>query len=282
MTLTALTPRPSTSRTSDAQAPAGLRVRALHLGERVNTADLASQSLVAQGVVATTPLAYRLGQGLVAVFRFGAVVLCGLTPAEEVATLEALAERVVGRAVKPEEEVVSVVVAPDQDEQITANGAIQLKSASPEHLLIVADVLAKSVALAEDEREVADVLDAIQPFARSLALTGSSNSGRSVILRLIGQALLVQHNVAGSVAVREKPDILWDRPDLGRLYNRLEDEYELVERAEAMGRKIEVITASANALINLKDATRSLRLEVIIIVLILAELVVGLVQLFGR
>jgi uncharacterized Rmd1/YagE family protein len=282
MTLTALTPRPAAGRTAEGQAPAGLRVRALHLGERVNTADLASQSLVAQGVVATTPLAYRLGQGLVAVFRFGAVVLCGLTPAEEVATLEALAERVVGRAARPEEEVVSVVVAPDQDEQITANGAIQLKSAAPEHLLIVADVLAKSVALAEDEREVADVLDAIQPFARSLALTGSSNSGRSVILRLIGQALLVQHNVAGSVAVREKPDILWDRPDLGRLYNRLEDEYELVERAEAMGRKIEVITASANALINLKDATRSLRLEVIIIVLILAELVVGLVQLFGR
>ena len=259
-----------------------LRVRALHLGERINTTDLASQSLVAQGVISTTPLTYRFGAGLVAVFRFGAVVLCGLTPAEETATLEALSDRVVGRAAKPEEEAVSVVVAPDYDEQITASGAIQLKSASPEHLLIVADVLAKSVALAEDEREVADVLDAIQPFARSLALTGSSNSGRGVILRLIGQALLVQHNVAGSVAVREKPDILWDRPDLGRLYNRLEDEYELVERAEAMGRKIEVITASANALINLKDATRSLRLEVIIIVLILAELVVGLVQLFGR
>ena len=43
------------------------------------------------------------------------------------------------------------------------------------------------------------------------------------LLKLLGNALLVQHRVSGRVAVSEKPDVLWDRPDLERLYSRLQD-----------------------------------------------------------
>ncbi len=59
-----------------------------------------------------------------AVFRFGAVVLIGLTQEEERQTLEELAERTTNRAEQPEEEVASVILQPDHDEQITATGAI--------------------------------------------------------------------------------------------------------------------------------------------------------------
>lgn len=278
--------RPSQPRAASAAPPSApaagptriIQAHALLLGDRLNTAGLERE-----GVVATAPFSYRVGEaGLAAIFRYGAVVLFGLDQDEKAKTLDALADRTTSPELKPEEEAVTVVIEPDQDEQITAGGAIQLRAASPERLLIVADVLAKSVALARDEREVTAVFDAIEPFARRLSSTGRPASGRKRILRLIGQALLVQHRVSGRVAVREKPDILWDRPDLERLYGRLEDEYELIERAETLDRKLAVIAASATALIDLKDAARSLRLELIIIVLILAELVVGLVQLFGR
>ena len=62
---------------------------------------------------------------------------------------------------------------------------------------------------------------------------------RREMLRLIGQALGVQHRVSGRVAVDDKPDVLWDRPDLERLYARLEDEYELKERGQTLQRKLE-------------------------------------------
>ncbi|KAB2637726.1 MAG: RMD1 family protein, partial [Verrucomicrobia bacterium] len=195
--------------------------------------------------------------------------------------LAGLHARTTRPAASPEEEAATVIVRPEQAEQITANGAIQVQAASADHLLIIADVLAKSVALARNEREIAAVIDAFEPFARTLAAKGQPGSRRGVILRLIGQALLLQHSVTGSVAVREKPDILWDRPDLERLYSRLEDEYELVERADNMDRRLAVIDSTATALINLKDASRSLRLELIIIVLILAELIVGLLTFFA-
>jgi uncharacterized Rmd1/YagE family protein len=148
-----------------------------------------------------------------------------------------------------------------------------------EKLLVVADALAKSAALAQDERQVAKVFDTVEPWARQLAETGRSPGGRRTMIRLIGSALLVQHRVAERVAVREKPDILWDRPDLERLYARLEDEYELIERAETLARKLELIGETVTVLTDLIDTQRSLRLESIIVGLILAEIALTLFQM---
>jgi len=74
--------------------------------------------------------------------------------------------------------------------------------------------------------------------------------------------------------------VLWDRPDLERLYARLESEYELKERADALGRKLSVVADAAKALTDVIDTERSLRLELIIIALILLEVVIAAVQIF--
>jgi uncharacterized Rmd1/YagE family protein len=122
------------------------------------------------------------------------------------------------------------------------------------------------------------VFEKIEPFALSLANGGRWPAGRAAVLRLIGQSLLAQHRLAGRVAVREKPDILWDRPDLERFYARLEDEYELVERAEDLDRKLSVIGSTAEALLDMLDTSRFLRLEMLVVVLILAELALGVIE----
>ena len=145
--------------------------------------------------------------------------------------------------------------------------------------LVVADALAKTVSLGRDEREVNAVFDVIEPFAGRLAGSGRTPRSRRSMLKLIGQTLLVQHRVSGRVAVGEKPDVLWDRPDLERLYARLEDEYELRERAETLQRKLDVIAETARALTDIIDADRSTRLEVVVVVLILAEILLTLGQI---
>jgi len=75
--------------------------------------------------------------------------------------------------------------------------------------------------------------------------------------------------------------VLWDRPDLERLYARLEDEYELKERASALKRKLDVIVETAHALTDIIDADRATRLEATIVILIVAELIVTLYQIYA-
>lgn len=248
--------------------------RALLVGDRINTAGLERSD-----VYSTAPLCFRVGDGFAAVFRYGVVVLIGLTPLEEDEVLRGLTPRVSQPVETHEEEAVQIRLGREGEEGVGADGAAQLRAFTPEHLLVVADVLAKSTALAHDERQVASVFDTLEPFAGRLAADGRTPGGRQAMLKLIGSALLVQHRVSARVAVQERPDVLWDRPDLDRLYSRLEDEYELTERADTLNRKVEVIGKTATALTDLIDTQRSLRLELIIVLLILAEIFLTLWQM---
>ncbi|MFZ0422973.1 MAG: RMD1 family protein [Xanthobacteraceae bacterium] len=252
--------------------------RALLLGDRIETAGLERSD-----VLSTLPLAFRAGQkGIVALFRYGVAVMVGMSPLEEDEVIRRLDGRVVGPIEPREEETVQIEIAPERDDQIAPSGAIVVKALTTEHTLLIADALATSVVLAHDEKNVATVFGVIQPIAQQLAQYGRTPGGRRAILKHIGNALLVQHRVSGLVAVAEKPDVLWERPDLERLYARLEDEYELKERADVLTRKLTVISDSAKAFADIIDTERSLRLELIIVVLIAVEIVIAGFQLWAR
>ena len=263
--------------TTPDQAPSQITVHALQIGDRINTAGFEGELL------SSTPLAVRVGSnGLAVVFRYGVVVFLGLSVDEEKQFLERLSARAFGRITPHEEEWAKVQVAKEAEEPIPSGGPILVREMSLERLLIVADALAKSVVLARDEREVTNVLDTIEPFARELATSGQTSRSRTALLKLLGNSLLVQHRVSGRVAVGEKPDVLWDRPDLERLYARLEDEYELSERVEALNRKLTVISDTATTLADIIDTTRSLRLEIIIVLLIAFEIVITFYEMYAR
>ena len=251
-----------------------LAARAVVLGERIDTLGLERQD-----AVSTAPLAFRVGDGLAVVFRYGVVVMIGLDPIAEDEILRGILPRVHGARAEREEETVQLSAREDQEEGVGPDGVVRIGALSTDRLLLVADALAKSAALAQDERRITEVFDTVEPWARQVAHAGRSPGGRRAMIRLIGQAVLVQLRLAARVAVREKPDILWDRPDLERLYARLEGEYELTERAETVDRKLHLIGESVTVMTDLIDTQRSLRLEVAVVALILAEIVLTLVQL---
>lgn len=250
-------------------------MRALLLGERIETAGLERSD-----VLSKVPLAFRAGEnGVVALFRYGVAVMVGMSPLEEDEVIGRLDARIISPFRIREEETVQIEVAPDKEDQVAPSGIICVKALTTDHILLIADALATSVILAHDEKSVAAVFDVIQPIARVLAEQGRPPGGRRAILKHIGNALLVQHRISGLVAVAEKPDVLWERPDLERFYGRLEDEYELKERADVLTRKLTVISDSAKAFADIIDTERSARLELIIVVLIVVEIVIGGLQL---
>jgi uncharacterized Rmd1/YagE family protein len=254
-----------------------LTAHALQIGDRINTAGFEGQ------ILSNAPLAVRVGSnGLAVVFRYGVVVFIGLSAEEEAEFLEKLKVRCFGRITPPEEEWAKIQVAKEAEEPIPVGGPILVREFSLERLLLVADALAKSVVLGRDEREVTNVFDTIEPFARELANFGKTSRNRTDLLKLLGNALLVQHRVSGRVAVGEKPDVLWDRPDLERLYARLQDEYELNERVETLNRKLAVIADTATTLADIIDTTRSLRLEMIVVFLIAFEIIITFYEIYAR
>ena len=259
------------------QSSGQVTAHALQIGDRINTAGFEGQLL------SSSPLAVRTGkQGLAMVFRYGVVVLVGLAADEEAEFLERLQSRTFGKISPYEDEWAKIQVAKEGDEPIPVGGPILVRELSVERLLVVADALAKSVVLARDERQVANVIDSIEPFARELGTEGRTSRNRTDLLKLLGNALLVQQRLSGRVAVGDKPDVLWDRPDLERLYARLEDEYELSERAETLNRKLSMIAETATTLSDILDTKRSVRLELIVIYLIAFEILITFYEIYTR
>jgi required for meiotic nuclear division protein 1 len=254
-----------------------LTAHALQIGDRINTAGFEGE------VLSSAPLAVKVGaNGLAVLFRYGVAVFIGLSADEEAEFLERLRPRCFGKITPPEEEWAKIQVAKEAEEPIPVGGPILVREFSLERLLVVSDALAKSVVLGHDEREVTNVFDTIEPFARELANLGKTSRSRTALLKLMGNALLVQHRVSGRVAVGDKPDVLWDRPDLERLYARLEDEYELSERAETLNRKLAVIADTASTLADIVDTKRSLRLELVVVFLIAFEIVITFYEIYAR
>jgi uncharacterized Rmd1/YagE family protein len=215
-------------------------------------------------------------------FRYGVAVLIGLSPVEEDDVIRQLGARIIGRFERVDEETATIEIQSDGEEQIAPGGPIAVRDLSAPRLIVVADALAKNVALARDERELSKVFEVIEPFAAELARTGRSPSNRRQMLRTIGQALLVHHRMSGRIEVEEKPDVLWDNPQVERLHARLADEYELKERAVALARKLRVIEETVRALTDLIDTQRSIRLEATIVLLIVVEIVITFYDLFFR
>src|SRR3954469_24311757 len=240
------------SKDQSSKSPSGgirTTARAYFVGERLNTSGLERGD-----VLATTPLAFRVNaNGIAILFRYGVVVLIGLNALEEDEFLRGLDHRMTGKSARRDEEIAIIELAPEREDQIPPGGPICLQSFSPERLILIGEALAKSVVLARHEREVASVFDTTEPFPRALTRSGRMHGGRRSSLKNIGNALLVRHRVSGPVEVEEKPDVLWDKPHLERLYARLEDEYELKERAESLNRKLAVIAESAQVLTDIID-----------------------------
>jgi uncharacterized Rmd1/YagE family protein len=75
--------------------------------------------------------------------------------------------------------------------------------------------------------------------------------------------------MVGRVETSEKPELLWEHPELE--YLRLADEYDLRDR----DRKLDVISRTVETLLSLVQTRSSLRVEWYIVLLIIAELLLA-------
>ena len=66
-----------------------------------------------------------------------------------------------------------ILLVGEAEDRVAPNGAIALKDLSNERFLVFADAIAKSVALARDEREVNSVFDKVEPLANVLGRTAA-------------------------------------------------------------------------------------------------------------
>jgi len=246
-------------------------VRALLLAERLDTRPLERGA-----TLAATPLTLAVEDaGVAVVFRYGAVILFECAEAATERFLAMLNPLLAETFPSAEREDFRVLVRHDTDQLIDAEGNIVLRDRTIERLQLVADVLAKNLVLSHYETRTAAIFDRIEPLAATLRQRGRAGVGGKELLQHIGNVLLAQQKMVGRVETGEKPELVWEHPELDRLYMRLAEEYELRERSRAIDRKFEIVSRTVETLLSLEQTRSSLRVEWYILGLIVAELAVA-------
>ena len=144
---------------------------------------------------------------------------------------------------------------------------------------MVDDVLGKSVELAMHESRISHDFQLLEPVALDLERRGFAGRRTRDLLRHIGGSLLSELRMISRVEVADKPELTWDNPELERLYARLADEFELRERHSVLDRKLQLISRTAQTVLDLLQHRHSIRVEWYIVILIIVEKFLTLYEL---
>ncbi len=261
-------------RVPDVLARLGTRfeARAIHLGEHIDVKGVEPRLGMQLPVMIEVAPA-----GCAALLRAGVAVVFGVDPIQQERFVSDLGQRVSDKYAKHELERATVRTG---DADGVEPDAIIIKELTLERLQVIAEILGKSVILARHEQEIAEVFQTIEPMAVQMSSSPATLPWKQRdLVRFIGEAMLVQHQLVGAAEVLEKPDLLWDNPELDRFYARLEDEYEIRERHLALERKLTVVSSSAGTMLDLTQAKRSINVEYYIVGLIVLEIALALYQI---
>ena len=250
-----------------------ISAKAVLLGPRISL-----KSVPRENEIAAYPLTLKVSEtGFAVLFRYGAVVMFGLSQAEEEEFLKEVLSHVPDIYETREEETEPIHLSKTAKKDSINPNNITLCEWSIEKFQLIADILSKNIVLSKYENSIAATFDKIEPLAIDIEAKGTlSRKKTRELLQHIGTNLRVQRTIVGHVEIHDKPDLVWDNPDLERFYARLEDDYEIKERHDALKQKLDLVFHTAETLMGLLHSKQSLRVEWYITLLIVFDIVLHL------
>ncbi|HWR39994.1 MAG TPA: RMD1 family protein [Patescibacteria group bacterium] len=173
------------------------------------------------------------------------------------------------------------ILGNSQAEPGITNDQLITLAEQPYHREVVATVLAKSVAVERIEVEVDILIDEIEEVVANLRqgkLSVSDNQLAKVSSRILGFKLAT----ISYVMLLDKPEITWNNEEAGAVFDELCLLFELADRYETLRHKTQMLMDITQVFADLAHAKRGNRLEWAIIILIAIEIVLALIEMFGK
>lgn len=131
--------------------------------------------------------------------------------------------------------------------------------------------LGQSLALKYYDTVSQDLLTSIREFTGELETKGKLKIGQKSILKFVGKALNTQNRIAENLYIFDAPPVTWDNEYLEKVNTSLSKHFELGSRYRSIESTFKIIKDNLSAYLDLYHHKESSRLEWIIIILILVE-----------
>ena len=149
---------------------------------------------------------------------------------------------------------------------------VRLRDFTLDKLCIVSLALAQSVALEHFEGAVSRAMARFQPVVGALSHEGKMLLPHRKVLQIIGFSMEVRAAVLDNLTLFDDPPETWESESLAHLDSALYDQFDLEERLKAIREKLAYLHDAGSTFRGLLDTRKNHRLEWIIILLILVEI----------
>ena len=224
-------------------------------------------------ILSTNPLVLEPEAGVwVYLARFGAAVFWNASPGIVEEVLRDL-EVLPGMGVRAETARDDLRVHLRADADRVDFSEVWLRDLTLDKLKIVSLALAQSVALDSVEAEVSQAMARFGPVVTALRDEGRLVFGQKDLLRTVGFAMAVRATVLDTLTLFDDPPETWESEALAHLDGALFDQFDLEERLAAVNQKVAYLQDAGATVLDVLARRKDQRLEWIIIILILVEVV---------
>lgn len=207
-------------------------------------------------------------------FPYGACVFWGM-PTERISQiLQEIATFETGRLEEIEIDAFNYFYGPAkvvEDEIFLPDNEVRTK-------LAFSHGLAQSVKLGTFETRTLKTFNSVQNIPESLATQGEIPLSKKEIRRKMGQLFVERSSINLHVNALDMPEIFWEYPELEPYYTMMANYLDIKTRVEGLNKRLEIIHELFEMLGNELNHQHTSRLELIIILLIVIEVLILLVH----
>lgn len=215
------------------------------------------------------------------VFEYGVVVLWGFSKREEEIFLDDL-ERFENEKLSDEDvqsEEFNYYVTQSYRPRIY-NDFISLRDDSNYMTkLSISYAVSQSVKISLFEELVDNTIEDTQEIPKQISETGKVEMTKDEIMKSIGELFILRININLHGAILDSPELMWSEPQLEPIYQATRGYLEINQRVSLLNQRLEVIADLLQMLKEQLTHNNDEQLELIVIVLISAEVMVSMVNI---
>jgi required for meiotic nuclear division protein 1 len=147
------------------------------------------------------------------------------------------------------------------------------------YLDIISMILAKSISLEKVEDETDKLLDNIEDVIGFLE-QGTLNMSDKELAKTTAKVIRFKYNTISNLMLFEKPSAAWNNEDIEKFFMEMMGLFDLEDRYTKITRKTEILRNITEVFGSLSHEKRATKLEVIVIVLILFEVIIAMIEFF--
>ncbi|MEO8517528.1 MAG: RMD1 family protein [Flavobacterium sp.] len=255
-----------------------IRIEAIQIAESFNIkkfrADFRTEAFsgslseVFYALADTNRFLYVFDYGVVVFGNYDAVAM-----SEFITFVKNYATKLVGSDLSEEYKIITDVDVP---KAIVKDDFVTVPVVDASILRIVMLNIGQSVALEYYELLTDELISSSKLYILELENHGRLSISKTNLLKYIGKVLNVKNSIVDNLYILDDPNLVWDNEELNLLNRRLKLNFDINPRFKDLDYRLQIVEDNLTLFTDVLNVRESTRLEWIIIILIVLEIIIAL------